>query len=80
MISLKKTITVEICDLCGKETEIYEKISVPTYRTFDANDGQLHYSKKHFYSEQLDLCEKCLEKISVVHSIGVQCEKYEYKG
>lgn len=76
---MKKTIEIEVCDLCGKEKETYN-VETPTYRTFDADDGQMFYSKKHYYSEKLDLCEECLEKISVVHSIGVQCQKYEYTG
>ena len=27
--------------------------------------------------EWLDLCDSCLEKITLVHSVGVQCERYK---
>ncbi len=73
---MKKTVEIEECDLCGKETKTY-RMAIPTYRTFDAEEGKIYYSEKQFYQETLDLCKECLEKISVVHSIGIQCQKYE---
>ena len=72
---MRKTIEIEQCDLCKKETETF-RIAVPTYRTFDAEEGKIHYDKKKYYSEELDLCEECLKKVTVVHSIGVMCEEY----
>ncbi|MCI8273289.1 MAG: hypothetical protein HFJ55_04315 [Clostridia bacterium] len=73
---MKKTIEIEICDLCGKETDT-ERMKIPTYRTFDSTDGMTNYSEKQFWNEELDLCNDCLEKITKVHSIGVQCHKYK---
>lgn len=71
-----KTITKEICDLCKQEVPT-QKHTIPVYRTFDSEEGKLYYSSKQFHDETLDLCEECLEKITLVHSIGVQCEIYE---
>lgn len=73
---MKKTIEIETCDLCGKETDT-ERMKIPTYRTFDANDGRIFYDEKQFCNEELDLCNECLEKITKVHSIGVMCDEYE---
>lgn len=73
---MKKTIEIEICDLCRKETGTV-KMKIPTYRTFDANDGRTFYNEKHFCNEELDLCNECLEKITKVHSTGVMCDEYE---
>lgn len=75
---MKKTVEIEICDLCRKETSTV-KMKIPTYRTFDDNDGRIFYDEKQFYNEELDLCNDCLEKITKVHSIGVQCHKYKIK-
>ena len=72
----KQIIEKYICDLCQKETEIFN-VKTPVYRTFDSNDGRMFYSSKKFMQEELDLCYECLEKITKIHSIGVQCEKYE---
>lgn len=74
-----KTIMKEICDLCGQEVPT-RSFMIPTYRTFDSTEGKIMYSSKQFFNDKLDLCEECLKKITVVHSIGVQCEKYEYVG
>ncbi len=76
---MRKTVEIEICDLCKKETKT-EKMKVPTFRTFDANDGKTFYKEKQFGNEPLDLCEECLEKITVIHSVGVMCNEYEYTG
>lgn len=76
---MRKIVEIEICDLCKKETTTYP-IRVPTYRTFDANDGKTFYKKKQFGDEELDLCEECLEKVTVIHSVGVMCDEYEYTG
>ncbi|MCI8621347.1 MAG: hypothetical protein HFJ50_06465 [Clostridia bacterium] len=73
---MKKTVEIEICDICGKEAKTRRMI-VPTYRTFDANDGRTFYSEKQFHNEELDFCKECLEKITKVHSIGVMCDEYE---
>lgn len=73
-----KTVKIEICDLCGKETDT-ERMKIPTYRTFDDIDGRTFYDEKQFCNEELDLCNECLKKITKVHSIGVQCQKYEIK-
>lgn len=72
---MKKQIEIECCDLCGKEAKTVT-MYVPTYRTFDSEEGRIAYSEKRFYNEKLDLCAKCMEKVAVVHSIGIQCEKY----
>lgn len=71
-----KTIKKEICDLCGEEVPTSEVI-VPTFRTFDSTDGRMMYSSKKYLNEKIDLCDSCLEKITVIHSIGVQCNEYK---
>lgn len=71
----KETIIIEKCDLCGKEVETYN-VKVLTYRTFDSEEGMINYSKKHYENPELDLCEECLEKTAVIHSVGIMCEKY----
>lgn len=76
---MKKTITKEICDLCNKEVSTREFL-VPTFRTFDSNDGRMIYSSKKYLNETLDLCDECLEKVTVIHSVGVQCHEYKYVG
>ncbi len=73
---MKKTVEIEICDLCKKETNT-TRMKIPTYRTFDSNDGRTFYSEKQFNNEELDLCRECLEKITKVHSIGIMSEEYE---
>lgn len=73
-----KTITKEICDLCKEEVPT-EKYTIPVYRTFDSTEGKLFYSSKHFSNATLDLCDSCIDKITMVHSVGVQCEEYELK-
>ena len=72
----KQVIEKFICDLCNKETDTFN-VQIPVYRTFDSNDGRTFYSRKKFIQEELDLCNECLEKVTKIHSIGVQCEKYE---
>ncbi len=71
-----KNIKVEICDLCDKELPT-RKMKIPVYRTFDSTEGNKFYSSKRYLNETLDLCDSCLEKITLVHSVGVQCERYE---
>lgn len=73
---MKKSIEIEICDLCKKETKTV-RMKIPTYRTFDSEEGNVFFCEKRFYNEELDLCEECLNKITRVHSIGVMCNKYE---
>ena len=65
------------CDIC--KTEGARTYSVLTYRTFDSTDGRFCYNKPQFYVENLDLCDKCAIKSTNIHSIGVQCNKYELK-
>lgn len=36
--------------------------------------------RKTIEIEICDLCEECLEKITVIHSVGVMCNEYEYTG
>lgn len=74
-----KTIIQQVCDLCGEERPV-KNFCIPTYRTFDSTEGKMMYSSKKYLNERLDLCDSCLEKITLVHSIGVQCEEYEYAG
>ena len=71
-----KNIKVEICDLCNEELPT-RKITIPVYRTFDSTEGKILYSSKQYLNETLDLCDSCLEKITLVHSVGVQCERYK---
>ena len=71
-----KNIKVEICDLCDKELPT-RKMKIPVYRTFDSTEGKIFYSSKRYLNETLDLCDSGLEKITLIHSVGVQCERYE---
>ena len=47
------------------------------YRTFDSEEGKNFYNEKKFSQATLDLCNKCLNKISLIHSIGICCEQYK---
>lgn len=73
-----KNIRVEVCDLCHKELPT-KRLTIPVYRTFDSTEGKIFYSSKRFQNETLDLCDSCLNKITLVHSVGVQCQRYELK-
>ena len=73
---MKQTREIYFCDLCKKETSI-QRMKIPVYRTFDANDGRTFYKDKQFENVELDICRNCLEEITKVHSIGVCCEEYK---
>lgn len=69
---MKKTIVKEICDLCKNEVQTNEYF-VPVYKRsfFD--------SKGYFTIEKLDLCDKCIEKVTVIQGFdGIfKSDKYE---
>lgn len=73
---MKQTREIYFCDLCKKETSI-QRMKIPVYRTFDADDGRTFYKDKQFENIELDICRNCLEEITKVHSIGVCCEEYK---
>ena len=75
---MKKVITIESCDICGKESKI-KKISFPVFRTYDATDGRTSFKEPQIYEDNADLCIECLKKITNVFDSGVQCRKLEIR-
>lgn len=69
-----KTITKQICDLCKNEVQTNE-YCVPVYRAIFTD------SNGYFTSERLDLCDKCIEKVTVIQGFGIfNNNKYKLRG
>lgn len=76
---MKKTVTKEICDLCKKEVSTEEYI-IPVYRSYEKVNGKtIYYTKDQFSNEKLDICEECINEITFVRNIGVECNEYEIR-
>lgn len=54
------------CDLCGYESigrEKIKKYNIPVRHTCDDNEGR--WCTPYYTSEQVDLCDECIEKVCV---------------
>lgn len=64
-----REIKVQICDICGKETNT-TKVPVPVRWTTEQTEGRP--VKPYIQVERIDLCEACLSKIVKVRATGAQ--------
>lgn len=77
------TVTVIRCDICGSEKGVTEGVSVPVLHDSTASEyGIKKTGRKRIDMAKLDLCDKCLRKVTKVHAIPrwYQSDKYEIMG
>lgn len=56
------------CDVCGKEVEHAESVTVPVLWKTEQNEGRP--CKPYIRCERLDLCEECLHNVLVLEASG----------
>ena len=56
---------VSVCDICGSPNNVEEYV-LPVFRTHDSCDGKTFYPKPIITLQKMDICEECLEKVTMI--------------
>lgn len=56
------------CDICGREVEHAESVTVPVLWKTEQNEGRP--CEPYIACERLDLCEECLHSVLAIEAIG----------